>query len=297
MEAANVRQLREMVAVSLARANMVERYRARAMKSPRNRAMKSPRNRRARGPATTAPPLPDAAGCSSTGWSRPVRFTHSGADVALSEGGSVASYVGDGCYASAVCGDPLRYDRFSTGSGQYFVEVTWLAAGSGAVLCAGVAGASFDPTDRRECAAHTSTDAWMYDAGWCGYLWHTEAGVSATRTSWEGMRAAKPGDRIGLLLDLSDNALSIFINGEELGVMVRGLKGPLHWVVDLAGVGTIVRITSAPMPSFELQAKHTLMERHATVIASLYLSHSRGPLALLCTRMPVGWNRGRRIFS
>jgi hypothetical protein len=113
----------------------------------------------------------------------------------------------------------------------------------------------------------------MYDAGWSGYLWGAEGGT-ATRTSWEGMQPAKLGDRIGLLLDLSESTLAVFINGEPLGTMARGLQGPLHWAIDLAGEGTSVRIASAPLPSLELQIQQTLMGTHVTVSNACSLSLS-----------------------
>jgi hypothetical protein len=272
------------VAISLARAKMVDRYQASEQRKQQQR-----RRRRRREAASTlhdrerpavvahaavASQRPAAEGAAAwSGWPEPVRFTHSGADISLNDGGSVASYVGGGCYASVVCGAPMKFDQYSQGNGQYYVEMTWLTRGSGAVLCAGVAGESFDPAACSNCAAHASTDAWMYDAGWSGYLWGAEGGT-ATRTSWEGMQPAKLGDRIGLLLDLSESTLAVFINGEPLGTMARGLKGPLHWAIDLAGEGTSVRIASAPLPSLELQIQQTLMGTHVTVSNACSLSLS-----------------------
>lgn len=40
--------------------------------------------------------------------------------------------------------------------------------------------------------------------------------------------------RIGLLLDFDDGSLSVYINGQEVGPMVKhGLVAPLYWAVDL----------------------------------------------------------------
>ncbi len=36
---------------------------------------------------------------------------------------------------------------------------------------------------------------------------------------WEGMQGAQEGDRIGMLLDLDQGSMSIWKNGERLGVM------------------------------------------------------------------------------
>lgn len=279
------------VAISLARAKMVDRYRASEKRRRRRRCAETARST-PQGPpgrsataaraavATHRPHVEDAAAWS--GWPEPVQFTHSGADISLNNDGSVASYVGDaGCYASAVCGAPMKFDQYSQGNGQYFVEMTWLTTGDGAVLCAGVAGESFDPAGCSNCAAHASTDACMFDAGWSGYAWRVDGGT-ATRTSWKGMQPAKPGDRIGLLLDLSESILSIFINGDRLGTISGLPRGPLHWAVDLAGKGTSVRIDSAPLPSLELQIQQTLMGTHATVSHAPVPSPCSVPLRFRC---------------
>ena len=69
----------------------------------------------------------------------------------------------------------------------------------------------------------------------------------------------KQGDVVGLLLDLGQRTLSMFLNGARRGVMVapgmkhyRGeavapLAGPLRWAVDVGG-GSWVRIEHKPAP-------------------------------------------------
>ena len=82
--------------------------------------------------------------------------------------------------------------------------------------------------------------------------------------SWEGMPQEdeiKPGDVVGLLLDLGQRTLSVYLNGARRGVMVApgmkdqdgeavaSLAGPLRWAVDV-GLGASVRIErKAPPPS------------------------------------------------
>jgi hypothetical protein len=68
---------------------------------------------------------------------------------------------------------------------------------------------------------------------------------------WEGMQPARePGDRIGMLLDLDQGSMTVWKNGEQLGVMVvEGLTGPLCWAVSMRGQGSSVRIESAPAPA------------------------------------------------
>lgn len=53
---------------------------------------------------------------------------------------------------------------------------------------------------------------------------------------WPGMRGAKVGDVIGLLLDLSNSrgTLCVFLNGQLLGPLLVGIAtAPLRWAVDL----------------------------------------------------------------
>ena len=68
---------------------------------------------------------------------------------------------------------------------------------------------------------------------------------------WEGVQTAKePGDRIGMLLDLDQGSMTVWKNGEQLGVMqAEGLTGPLCWAVSMGWVGSIARIESAPLPN------------------------------------------------
>ena len=68
---------------------------------------------------------------------------------------------------------------------------------------------------------------------------------------WEGRQAAKEqGDRIGMLLDLDQGSMSIWKNGERLGVMqAGGLTGPLCWAASVGLQGDSARIESAPVPA------------------------------------------------
>eukprot|EP01046_Picozoa_sp_COSAG06_P037369 COSAG06_NODE_4211_length_4471_cov_176.286368_5_plen_111_part_00 len=69
----------------------------------------------------------------------------------------------------------------------------------------------------------------------------------------------KQGDVVGLLLDLGQRSLSVYLNGARRGVMtapgmknmqgyaVAPLAGPLRWAVDV-GMGALVRIERRPAP-------------------------------------------------
>ena len=62
--------------------------------------------------------------------------------------------------------------------------------------------------------------------------------------------ASEQGDRIGMLLDLDQGSMSIWKNGERLGVMqAEGLTAPFCWAVSLYQSGDSARIESAPAPA------------------------------------------------
>jgi hypothetical protein len=61
--------------------------------------------------------------------------------------------------------------------------------------------------------------------------------------------AAEPGDRIGLLLDLSKGTLSVHKNDEWLGEIASdGLGGEYSWAVSLCETGERVRLEALPVP-------------------------------------------------
>jgi hypothetical protein len=55
-------------------------------------------------------------------------------------------------------------------------------------------------------------------------------------TDWEGMQTASEGDIIGLLLDLDAGNLTVFKNGDRLGVMATRLSGEYCWAVSLVAL-------------------------------------------------------------
>jgi hypothetical protein len=67
--------------------------------------------------------------------------------------------------------------------------------------------------------------------------------------AWHGKQGAGNGDRVGLLLDTIAGSLTVFMNGEWLGVMqASGLTGQYRWAVSMRCAGDSVRIESAPLP-------------------------------------------------
>ena len=93
---------------------------------------------------------------------------------------------------------------------------------------------------------------------------------------WEGMQGARRGDRIGMLLDLDQGSMTVWKNGEQLGVMVaEGLSGPLCWAVSLVGQGCSARIGSAAVPAIAplvLQRQSCIKQSNAPPAHAMYLS-------------------------
>jgi hypothetical protein len=151
----------------------------------------------------------------------------------------------EGGWQSAVCAEhPMA-------EGAQYVEMTLLEKGYGAWM--GVVGQGFDAAGGGE--ASDSAEGWMLGT-YSGDLCH------ASNFSWEGMprqNEIKQGDVVGLLLDLGQRTLSVYLNGARRGVMVApGMKnrlgeavaplaGPLRWAVEV-GQGASVRIERKPPP-------------------------------------------------
>jgi hypothetical protein len=68
----------------------------------------------------------------------------------------------------------------------------------------------------------------------------------AERVPWVGMRAAGVGDRIGMLLDVDAGSITVYVNGERLGVMVTKCHSgsAMCWAVGIGNAGDKVQIRS-----------------------------------------------------
>eukprot|EP01046_Picozoa_sp_COSAG06_P038244 COSAG06_NODE_4397_length_4298_cov_111.854727_1_plen_193_part_00 len=166
--------------------------------------------------------------------------------------GTVAT--NDGSRQSAVCAEhPMA-------EGAHYVEMTLLKQGSASAYM-GVVGQGFDAAGGGE--AYGSAEGWLLRTGG-GHLVHA-GGYS----NWEGRPQRdeiNQGDVVGLLLDVGQRTLSVYLNGARRGVMVApGMKngsgeavaplaGPLRWAVDVYS-GASVRIerkaAPGPVPSAE----------------------------------------------
>ena len=94
-----------------------------------------------------------------------------------------------------------------------------------------------------QCCMYNSYDGSCGTSGW------EDSDVRLSET-WEGMESMSmfSGDEfLGMLLDLDEGTLSVYINGRKLGVMKRGLAGPYCWVVSLYG-GAQVTIRRGKIP-------------------------------------------------
>ena len=139
-------------------------------------------------------------------------------------------------------------------AGVYYANLTLLTQDGGYVY-AGVVGAGHDAVGGLH--AHYSAEGWLLGTGG-GALTHANG-----FGNWEGMPLfgeVKAGDVVGLMLDLGQRTLSVYLNGSWRGVMVApgmknrygdvvlSLAGPLRWVVEM-GIGGSVHIERKPPPS------------------------------------------------
>jgi hypothetical protein len=157
--------------------------------------------------------------------------------IELSEDGARATKV-EYSYRAAASLAVMR-------AGQHYAEFTLVARSVepafGPCMLFGVV------TPRWDVEGGTAADR---QAGNC--FFSTEDGVLyPDGHEWEGMQAAAEiGDRVGLLLDLDRGTLTVYKNGERLGVMVSGgLLGTFSWAVSLGyEEGHSARIEPAPLP-------------------------------------------------
>ena len=152
-------------------------------------------------------------------------------NMSLSDGGAVATRMQwDGRYRTAASASVMREGRhfaqFTVLSGRYaavgVVRPTW-TVGSGAG------------------AQHADGHL---------FYWSCDGACFPGGRKWDGMAsAAEPGDRIGLLLDLSKGTLSVHKNDEWLGEIASdGLGGEYSWAVSLCETGERVRLEALPVP-------------------------------------------------
>eukprot|EP01046_Picozoa_sp_COSAG06_P019845 COSAG06_NODE_1429_length_9481_cov_30.750986_7_plen_165_part_00 len=160
----------------------------------------------------------------------------------------MATKYGNG-WQSAVCAEhPMA-------EGAHYVEMTLLEQGLGGAMM-GVVGQGFDAAGGG--LAYESAEGWLLST-YTGCLGH-----AGSATDWEGMPQQdeiKQGDVVGLLLDLGQRTLSVYLNGARRGVMVAPgmtnvdgeavapLAGPLRWAVDVSHGASVHIERKAPPQS------------------------------------------------
>ena len=172
----------------------------------------------------------------------PLAFGRAHADVTLSEGGAVATRGAAGGWSRTAA------STVAMRSGRHFARFTVVEARS--MMFFGVI--------RPGWAVEEGGDAYAQN-GDCHCVIDTLNGRrypgQYPGIGWEGRQpAGKPGDRIGMLLDLDQGSMTVWKNDVKLGVMVAEglsrLSGPLCWAVStqFASGGESARIESSPAP-------------------------------------------------
>ena len=159
----------------------------------------------------------------------PLAFGRSHATVTLSENGALATRTAGGGWRTAASKVVMR-------SGRHFAQFTVVA---GRDMSLGVIRPGWDVEGGVDAPA---VDGHCFHNTYDGSRW-------PDYSDWEGKQATREqGDRIGMLLDLDQGSMSIWKNGERLGVMqAEGLTGPLCWAVSLGR--SSARIESAAVPA------------------------------------------------
>ena len=127
----------------------------------------------------------------------------------------------------------ITKDRYGTVSNS----THWRDAGIGVV------GREYDPRGPDALPAGKSPHGWTMNF-FSGNLLHDEK-----RIEWEGGGPVHEGDLLGLMLDVEQGSLSVWVNHHFRGVLVQsGLVQPLRWAVDLGYENTVVATSSTPPP-------------------------------------------------
>ena len=190
----------------------------------------------------------------------PLCFTTAGPELVIGADGTAVSWPerregvqtspeGVG-WQAAVC------DENPIVAGKHFAEFTLQAEGKDGITLVGVIGPGVDT----ETALRTgggrplcsSADAWLIAIG-SGFLFH-----HGSTSNWPGQpqrshgrNVVRPGDRLGLLVDVELGTLAVYVNGYRQGSMVTGpdmriwsedeseqlpvqpLKPPLRWAASV----------------------------------------------------------------
>lgn len=88
---------------------------------------------------------------------------------------------------------------------------------------------------------------------------------------WPGMQDIEDGDEVGLLLDLDQGSLAVYINGERRGLIVpEGLRGPYVWSLEMYADSSSPAIIEAGLAPTVTKAEEEEFERAAIDAKSDY---------------------------
>ena len=175
-------------------------------------------------------------------WLRlPPRLSRAPPNIALTEEGTVATVTRVGGFQAAACGSVLR-------GGRHHARFTPLKRRYNYMLF-GVICERWDVEGRGQNAENVEGHCFYH--AYEGTRFPGSAGYRGSE--WEGMQTAEEGDTIGLTLDLEQGTLTVFKNGEELGVMATGLEGGFVWAVAMgSGQDDSVRVEFVAAPAADV---------------------------------------------
>ena len=155
---------------------------------------------------------------------KPLHFTQMGDGLHAIDAGStiVCGPESPGMWRSACCGGHVMR------AGVHYAEFEVNEPGdSYGTPVMGVVGADYSP-------AH---DGQAHDYGTYGMYWRAQYGdAGQTFATGTISEQYQPGDVVGLLLDMTEGSLVLYLNGERKGVIggaVAGkISGPVKWAID-----------------------------------------------------------------
>ena len=169
-----------------------------------------------------------------------VKFTSAHKNVSISPNCAVATkqkVCGPALPKAAIC------EKYVMNFGVHYAEFEAVGAvGEVGGRLAGVTAPGFDISGGA-CPTGSSV-GWGMDT-WVGNCKLRHGGKE---TDWHGRETWVSGETLGLKLDLGAGTLDVFLNGRSLGVIARGLAGPLCWHVEVTRAGDAMGIQGKSPP-------------------------------------------------
>jgi hypothetical protein len=158
-------------------------------------------------------------------------FGRSHEDITLSEGGSVVTKT-NGAANVQLC---AAASKVVMRAGRHYAQFTVV---SGDSMFFGVIQPGWDVKGENHAPYVDGHCFYRTYGGWRMPGYH----------NWEGIQNAREeGDRIGMLLDLDQGTMTVYLNDERLGVMATGLSGEYSWAASMHQCSSArIRIDKAP---------------------------------------------------